>query len=123
MSRALLKPERVPRPAFSSIEQLNRLKRIMLGLPVDKARATIPWGYSEVEGDSKKLVPNEKALRLLIKAKEYLRTCSLDEVARWLSADTGMKISDEGLRLILRDRCPFDEIMLEQDERERIYHA
>ena len=35
-------------------------------------------------------------------AKQYLKTCSYREVARWLSAKTGRKISFQGLHKIVR---------------------
>lgn len=117
----MISPNKIPRPAFRDKETLDRHKRILLGLPVNKSRDRIPWGYIQDPKYKTNLLPNINALRLLYKAKEYLKTCSFLEVARWLSIETGASITHEGLRLILLDRFPFPEIMLPDDERERFY--
>ena len=118
---ATYKPERAPKPAFKDIKQLNRYKRLLLGLPIERVKYEVRWGYDKDTTNPDLYIPDERALRLLLKAREYLRTCSLQEVARWLSDETKRPLSYEGLRLILRDRYPFQEIMLSQNERERIY--
>ena len=68
--------------------QYNRIKR--------KAR-TIPFGY-KVDDTGNYLIPIESELQALEKAKEYLKTCSLREVAIWLTKKTGRYISYVGLR-------------------------
>tara|TARA_R100000789_G_scaffold57888_1_gene55900 strand:- start:338 stop:640 length:303 start_codon:yes stop_codon:yes gene_type:complete len=68
--------------------QLNKIKR--------KAR-TIPFGY-KVDDTGNYLIPIESELEALEKAKEYLKTCSLREVAIWLTKKTGRYISYVGLR-------------------------
>jgi hypothetical protein len=68
--------------------QLNKIKR--------KAR-TIPFGY-KVDDTGDYLIPLESELQALEKAKEYLKTCSLREVAIWLTKKTGRYISYVGLR-------------------------
>tara|TARA_R100000750_G_scaffold9406_1_gene6325 strand:+ start:37 stop:339 length:303 start_codon:yes stop_codon:yes gene_type:complete len=68
--------------------QLNKIKR--------KAR-TIPFGYKLSE-DTDYIEPIESELQALEKAKEYLKTCSLREVAIWLTKKTGRYISYVGLR-------------------------
>ena len=60
-----------------------------------KAR-TIPFGYKLAE-DTDYLVPIESELEALEQAKNYLKTCSLREVAIWLSRKTGRYISYVGL--------------------------
>ena len=60
-----------------------------------KAR-TIPFGYKLAE-DTDYLVPIESELEALEHAKNYLKTCSLREVAIWLSRKTGRYISYVGL--------------------------
>ena len=67
---------------------VNKIKR--------KAR-TIPFGYKLAE-DTNYIEPIESELQALEKAKEYLKTCSLREVAIWLTRKTGRYISYVGLR-------------------------
>ena len=67
---------------------VNKIKR--------KAR-TIPFGYKLSE-DTDYIEPIESELEALEKAKEYLKTCSLREVAIWLTKKTGRYISYVGLR-------------------------
>ena len=61
-----------------------------------KAR-TIPFGYKLAE-DTNYLVPIESELEALEQAKNYLKTCSLREVAIWLTRKTGRYISYVGLK-------------------------
>ena len=67
---------------------VNKIKR--------KAR-TIPFGYKLAE-DTDYIEPIESELEALEKPKEYLKTCSLREVAIWLTKKTGRYISYVGLR-------------------------
>ena len=60
-----------------------------------KAR-TIPFGYKLAE-DTDYIVPIESELEALEEAKNYLKTCSLREVAIWLTRKTGRYISYVGL--------------------------
>ena len=60
-----------------------------------KAR-TIPFGYKLAE-DTDYLVPIESELEALEQAKNYLKTCSLREVAIWRTRKTGRYISYVGL--------------------------
>ena len=59
--------------------------------------STIPFGY-KLDEDTKTLLPIEKELEAYKKAKAYLQSCSYREVASWLTATTGRKISTQGLR-------------------------
>ena len=61
-----------------------------------KARV-IPFGYKLAE-DTDYIEPIESELEALEKAKEYLKTCSLRDVAIWLTKTTGRYISYVGLR-------------------------
>ena len=67
--------------------QYNRIKR--------KAR-TIPFGY-KIDDTGDYLIPIESELKALEEAKNYLKTCSLREVAIWLTRKTGRYISYVGL--------------------------
>jgi hypothetical protein len=53
----------------------------------------IPLGYKEHPEDKKWLVPVPQELELIKQAKEYSKTCSVREVANWLSAKLGRKVS------------------------------
>ena len=68
--------------------QFNKIKR--------KARI-IPFGYKR-DDTGNYLIPIESELEALEKAKEYLKTCSLREVAIWLTKKAGRYISYVGLR-------------------------
>lgn len=118
---AKVRLSRVPKNPFKNIQALNRHKKVLLGLPVKVKTKDKLWGYVVNPSDPSEFIPDERLLRLLLKAKEYLVTCSLDEVSRWLSAEAKMPISSEGLRIILKERCPFKEILLEYPDRERAY--
>ena len=59
--------------------------------------STIPYGY-KLDDNTKTLLPIEKELEAYTKAKTYLQSCSYREVASWLTATTGRKISPQGLR-------------------------
>ena len=62
-----------------------------------KRRArTIPFGYKLSE-DTDYIEPIESELKALEEAKNYLKTCSLREVAIWLTRKTGRYISYVGL--------------------------
>lgn len=94
---------------------------MLLGLTIKRSKKKAPWGYLPNPADRDEFLPDDRLLRLLLKAKAYLTTCSLDEVTRWLAHEAKMPISSEGLRIILKDRCPFKEILLEYPDRERAY--
>ena len=59
--------------------------------------STIPFGY-KLDDNEKTLSPIEEQLEAYQKAKVYLQSCSYREVATWLTATTGRKISAQGLR-------------------------
>jgi hypothetical protein len=59
--------------------------------------STIPFGY-KLDEDKKTLLPVTEELEAYRKAKDYLESCSYREVATWLTATTGRKISAQGLR-------------------------
>ena len=110
--------QRWPKPFFRSIEQLDRMRFMKLGLPVARTSgSTVPWGYRELDSEPGMFQPIEEDLRLLYKATELLRSCSYTEVAVWLSAKTGRSISANGLHKLLLERYPFPEILLDYDQR------
>lgn len=59
--------------------------------------STIPFGY-KLDENKKTLLPIPEELEAYTKAKNYLQSCSYREVASWLTATTGRKISAQGLR-------------------------
>ena len=70
--------------------------------PIPRLSRQLPFGYEQDEDDPDLLNPIEEQLEALEQAKEYLKSCSFREVARWLSATTGRKISFQGLHKIVR---------------------
>ena len=71
-----------------------------------KRSRTIPFGFKLSE-DANYLELIESELEALEKAKEYLKTCSLREVAIWLTRKTGRYISYVGLnKRVKRDSTP-----------------
>ena len=61
-----------------------------------KAR-TIPFGFKQSE-DPDYLEPIKSELEALDQAREYTKTCSFRETAKWLHRKTGRYISHVGLR-------------------------
>ena len=64
---------------------------------IPRKSRVIPFGYS-VDDTGKILLPIESELLALEKAKNYLKTCSYREVAKWLTATTKRYISYVGLK-------------------------
>ena len=72
---------------------------------IPRKSRVIPFGYS-VDDTGKILLPIESELLALEKAKNYLKTCSYREVAKWLTATTKRYISYVGLKKrIVRDNA------------------
>ena len=75
--------------------------------PVVRKSRQIPFGYKANPVDNTTLLPVEEELNALVEAKEYLKSCSYREVARWLSARTGRSITYQALHKLMtkeRDR-------------------
>ena len=66
--------------------------------PIVRVARTVPFGYEPDLTDPDILLPIEKELIALEKAKKLLKEDSYREVANWLSKETGRSISYEGLR-------------------------
>ena len=65
----------------------------------------IPFGYSD-DDTGKLLIPIPSELEALEEAKNYLKTCSYREVAKWLHRKTNRYISYVGLKKrVVRDRA------------------
>lgn len=58
---------------------------------------TVPFGYYEEPSDPDILRPIPKELELLEKAKKFLKEYPSDEVAYWLSQESGREITRQGL--------------------------
>lgn len=101
------------RPTLKTIEQLDRLRKLMLGLPVPLDRGgNIPWGYKPHNRKKGWLEPIDECFVALVKAKKYLETCSYREVAKWVSQTTGHHISAMSLFRIMQTRHPDDRAAL-----------
>lgn len=104
---------------IKSIEHLDRLRKMMLALPIEKL-SRIPWGYKPSESDPMVLVADEKKFKLLLLAKEYLKQTSLRTVSAWLSKEGNEPMTHEALRKLMALRCPDDRCLLPLEEREKI---
>lgn len=71
-------------------------------VPIVRISRHIPFGYRVDPNDDKVLLPIEKELDSLEKARVFLRDYSMRDVALWLEQETGRKISVEGLRKRIR---------------------
>jgi hypothetical protein len=65
--------------------------------PVVRVGRHVPFGYKQDPDDQHVLLPIPEELELLEKAKIYLRSYSLRQVANWLSNESGRYISHVGL--------------------------
>lgn len=105
-----------------TLKELDRVRAMILALPVKFISRTIPWGYRVSDNDPDILEPIEGHMHLLFQAKKYLDSCSGIEVASWLSQHTKVYISDEGLRKLMSRRPPDKAVLLPLEERQRIYY-
>ena len=69
----------------------------MESIKIKRRARTIPFGFKQSE-DSNYLEPIKEELDALNQAREYTKTCSLRETAKWLHRKTGRYISHVGLR-------------------------
>jgi coenzyme F420-reducing hydrogenase alpha subunit len=69
-----------------------------------KQGLTVPWGYRQNKYDQQLLDPIDEQLDLYEEGKKLVRKgCSLRDVAQWMSAATGRKISHVGLQKKIQD--------------------
>jgi hypothetical protein len=72
---------------------------------IPRKSRVIPFGY-KVDNTGKLLIPILFELDALEEAKNYLKTCSYREVAKWLHRKTNRYISYVGLKKrVVRDRA------------------
>ena len=64
---------------------------------IKKRARTIPFGFKQ-SADPEYLEPIKEELQALDQAREYSKTCSFRETAKWLHRKTGRYISHVGLR-------------------------
>lgn len=108
------------RPRFKEIEDLDRIRNIMLGLPVPYLRGIVEYGYVKHPDNPKMLEPIDAQFAYLVDAKHYLEESSFREVARWLSRVGGRKINHSTLFYIMSRRTPDDRAKLPRAEREKL---
>ena len=111
---------RLPKPIFTKVEQLDRLRNYMLGLPIENKARTIPFGYKVSEVDPDMLEPIDYEFELLVEAKKLLASHSYKDVARWLTVNSGRQIKDAGLHRIMERRAPDPRAKLPRAEREQV---
>ncbi len=106
-------------PIFKTVEDLDRLRNVMLGLPIRQLRHTIPWGY-RVSDEPGMLEPVDEMFVLLVEAKSWLDNSTYKDIADWLSVESGVDITHEGVRKVMERRQPDDRAALPREEREKI---
>lgn len=118
----VVKGRPVPRPIFKKVEDLDRLRNMMLGLPVSRVRSTrdIPWGYRISDEDEWMLEPIDEHFELLVEAKHSLAECTYNELSDWLTVESGVSVSPEGVRKIMERRQPDDRAAWPREEREKV---
>lgn len=108
--------KKLPNAKFRTLESLERYKRLCLFLPIKKIRKGIPWGYKVDPNDSSMYLPEEKAIEVYIKAKEYLKTESYETMAAWMTSQ-GFPTSDDGVKRLVFERPIWNELLLPYEER------
>jgi len=119
MTEAALKPKGLGK--FKNLNAMKRNMKLSLGLPVPIINGQLPWGYRRDETDPQIAVIIEPCRKIIHRAKDFLLTDSYVDVSNWLKS-CGYPLSQEGLRRLMMDRPPFDEIMLPLEERLQKYH-
>jgi hypothetical protein len=105
---------------FSTLKELDRHRRLCLGLPLPVwINGIVPWGYMFDPNDPTMAIPNDDQLRLLLKVKEYLKEYSYGDMSAWLTK-AGYPISTMALHNLITMRMPFEEIVLPLEEREKL---
>ena len=66
-------------------------------IKIKKKARTIPFGFKQSQ-DPDYLEPIKEELDALKQAREYTKTCSFRETAKWLHRKTGRYISHVGLK-------------------------
>ena len=69
----------------------------MESIKIKRRARTIPFGFKQSQ-DPDYLEPIKSELDALNQAREYTKTCSFRETAKWLHRKTGRYISHVGLR-------------------------
>ena len=71
--------------------------------PARKRKArVIPWGYKVSTHDPDWLEPIITEVQAFDRGLQYLKTCSYEQVAKWLSVKTGRYISQPGLLYMVK---------------------
>lgn len=106
---------------FTSLAQIDRVRNMMLGLPIpallrnDKIDPPIGYKYSNKHPNV--LEPIEDHFRYLLQAKLHLKQSSYKEVADWLTIKLERKITPQSLFKLMHNRCPLDEIRFPIEKR------
>lgn len=65
--------------------------------PIRLFGINVQWGYERDPTNKNMLLPIDEQLDALAEAKKYLKTCSIRDVAAWLTERTGRPISHTAL--------------------------
>ena len=81
-----------PDPLKDYRKEWERIPNLAMNMTI------IPFGYMKDPDDPDWLYPVDKELSLLALAKKHLKRYSYQDVANWLSEQSGRRITREGLR-------------------------
>lgn len=87
----MLKTNKYKLPQIADVREDNEW------IPIPRQSGFIPFGYEVDENDDTLLIPITSDLDLLEEARKHVKRYSYKEVADWLSANSGKRISKVGL--------------------------
>lgn len=79
-------------------DPLAKYRKTWERIPNLAIRGTVPFGYMLDPEDNDWLLPIDQELSLLELAKKHLKRYPCNEVAAWLTTQSGRSISDRGLQ-------------------------
>jgi hypothetical protein len=114
----------LPKQPFKTVEELDKLRALMLGLPIPRNSKIIPWGYRLSTRTTKEgkeiLTPIEICFKYLVEAKKYLDEATYENIAAWISEESGHSITPMTLHNIMRYRMPDDRAAEEYKDRRKL---
>jgi len=121
-SQTSAKPAQYPHQWIRTLDDINRLKRMMLGLPINLMTGTAPFGYEISKEDPKLCIPIPHLFEALVVARDICEDQS--EMAGWeyLMETTGKTLSRVSFKKIMRCHPPVDECLLDYEDRLKLLH-
>jgi len=105
---------------YRRLVDLDRHRRMRLGLPIRKKSRGVPFGYRVSDTDASMLEPIDEQFQMLIEAKKQLASASYRDISDWLTVHSGRRISHQAIQQLYTERMPFDEAALPREEREKL---